>query len=362
MTFSDTEHTDSFEEVKSLAAERESGWICISRCTFEHPIVGAHKGSPRAVPGKGQPYSYMLAWIWLLREASFKSRVRVVSGIRYELGRSEIIASDAFLARAWNWSPKAVECFLKKLRGDKMISRGPQKGRLMSKLTICNYDKYQMGLQWQGGAEGGAAFESTGTTRKKVTNTVKGKTPPTPSGDEPVLPIIAEADAVNAPRVASETLTKTGNDPALAASEVRVAFERYNAIAKECGLPVAKMLTEDRARKIRAKLKAGGMETWDRVLTEVTRSKFLQGRVQGKDGRKPFKADLEFVLQPKSFNRLNEGFYTRNAGDVIAPTAKLTSAADIEALAAQERREYQDHLQAQRAKRAIEASQDGLDF
>jgi hypothetical protein len=357
MTFSDTEHTDSFEEVKSLAAERESGWICISRCTFEHPIVGAHKGSPRAVPGKGQPYSYMLAWIWLLREASFKSRVRVVSGIRYELGRSEIIASDAFLARAWNWSPKAVECFLKKLRGDKMISRGPQKGRLMSKLTICNYDKYQMGLQWQGGAEGGAAFESTGTTRKKVTNK-RSKTPPTPSGDEaPVLPFVAEADEANAPKVAHDTLTKTGNQAAISASEVQIAFERYNAMAARSGIPVARLLTDARARKIRAKLKLGGLETWDRVLGELSQSKFLCGKEAGRDGRR-FTADLEFILQEKSFNRLNDRAAAK-APAAQVPTVR--SQEEIQAAMNADRAAWQAS-EAVRKRKAMGVSQDPLDL
>ena len=80
------------------------------------------------------------------------------------------------------------------------------------------------------------------------------------------------------------------------------------------GLPRVKELTA--ARK--GYLKARWMENSDRqslswwesfFKTYVLPSDFLQGRVPGRDGGKPFKADLEWLTRPNNFVKVHEGRY-----------------------------------------------------
>lgn len=99
--------------------------------------------------------------------------------------------------------------------------------------------------------------------------------------------------------------------------EIRDAFDSYNVVANELGLPKARDLTEQRRRAIRSRLKAaGGLAAWHEALGNIRRSAFLTGKTD-----KGFLADLDFVCQAKSFQRLIEGYYGANGrappGNVI---------------------------------------------
>lgn len=85
---------------------------------------------------------------------------------------------------------------------------------------------------------------------------------------------------------------------------IKKAFDNYNIAAEELGLPVAKTLSEDRKKKLRARLKEHGMDGWNRALEAMEGASFLLG-----DNDRGWRADLDFLLQPKSFNRLIEGGY-----------------------------------------------------
>jgi hypothetical protein len=346
-------------------SEKTCGWLLTSRCMRSHPVVGSGRPGKAANPALGFCYSHREAWEWLLEEASYKPRLKVVHGQCYSLEVGDLVASIEFMAMAWNWTPKAVRWFLEKLGASEMVNRGTQKGRRMPVVSICNYSKYQMLQVQEGQASGQANAEITAPTRKKDKQGKRKSEVVTP--DAPALPFIAEADAVNIPKVGHETLTKTGNVAMVSASEVQIAFDKYNKLAVECGLPVARVLDESRAKKIKARLKAGGMEAWDNVLAEIAKSKFLRGMTPPSKGRtSPFQASLKIILQPDWFNDIGDGNYSQRKGDVappLRPAVNPLSQADIEVLAEKERREYQEHIQAQRAKRAAEkASQDNIDF
>lgn len=87
-------------------------------------------------------------------------------------------------------------------------------------------------------------------------------------------------------------------------SDCQKAFEAYNDCAAECGLPKAVKLTPDRKRKIAARLKDYGLDGWMQALDNIRRSRFLTG-----SNDRNFRADLDFVLQAKSFNKLHDGGY-----------------------------------------------------
>ncbi len=98
-----------------------------------------------------------------------------------------------------------------------------------------------------------------------------------------------------------EPLTPSNEGP----SEVRDAFDAYNATAARLGLAVAKKLTTDRVRKIKARLDDYGLEGWLKALGEIERSPFLLGKTQH-----AFTASLNFICQPTSFGNLHDGGYS----------------------------------------------------
>ena len=84
-------------------------------------------------------------------------------------------------------------------------------------------------------------------------------------------------------------------------------------------------MTEARRRSLRKRLADSGPALWAEALANVARSRWCRGMVPGKPGETPFKADLDFVLQTKSFQRLIEGFYNRGE-DAPPPAANASEA------------------------------------
>lgn len=86
--------------------------------------------------------------------------------------------------------------------------------------------------------------------------------------------------------------------------DARQAFDLYNQLASEVGIPTARDLTPARAKKLSAYLKEEGLSGWVSVLDAVRRSPHCLGR---NDRR--WKADLDFLLTPSRRTRLLEGSY-----------------------------------------------------
>jgi uncharacterized protein YdaU (DUF1376 family) len=123
-------------------------------------------------------------------------------------------------------------------------------------------------------------------TGAKASGLAKPKLTETPSPSP--LPVISEANA-------SSSSAKP--------DDVKAAFEIWNEAAQRLGLPRAEKLTERRRRDLRARLAEGGMPRWRAAIRAVEASKFCRG-LKG-----DFRADLDFVLQSRSFQRLLEGSY-----------------------------------------------------
>lgn len=81
-------------------------------------------------------------------------------------------------------------------------------------------------------------------------------------------------------------------------------LEAWNATAERIGLPKAKTLDATRERKARSLIKTRTIEDITEAIAAVERSPFCRG-----ENDRCWKADFDFLLQPKSFNRLIEGFY-----------------------------------------------------
>lgn len=101
--------------------------------------------------------------------------------------------------------------------------------------------------------------------------------------------------------------------------DVTQAFRLWNDMAGRYGLPLAADLTDARRRSIGKRLERGGLKAWRVAVDAVEASAFCRGQVPARDGSKPFKAHIDFVCQPSSFQKLIEGFYGRDAKAVEAP-------------------------------------------
>ena len=106
-----------------------SGTINVARSLWSDPTF------------KDSEVSQREAWIWLIAEASWKSRTRRFGSFVINLERAQLAVSTRFLAKAWRWSEARVRRYLDKLENQRMIQRGTDAG--ISVITICNYDKFQ---------------------------------------------------------------------------------------------------------------------------------------------------------------------------------------------------------------------------
>jgi hypothetical protein len=122
---------------------------------------------------------------------------------------------------------------------------------------------------------------------------------------EPELEPERISDA-NASSVISALPKPTGPEP----DEIKSAFDEWNLIAQRLGLPTARKLDAARRKAIRCRLVDGGLDAWREALSAVELSRYCRG-----DNDRGWRADLDFVCQPKSWRRLLEGSYGAGAGE-----------------------------------------------
>jgi len=106
-----------------------SGAVSISRALFDHPAF------------KDEPLTEREAWLWLIMEASWKSRDKRVGNSVVTAERGQLAASIRFMADAWKWGVARVQRFVKRLEKMEMICSKTDTG--VTVITICNYDKFQ---------------------------------------------------------------------------------------------------------------------------------------------------------------------------------------------------------------------------
>ena len=89
-----------------------------------------------------------------------------------------------------------------------------------------------------------------------------------------------------------------------APDDIQTAFDSYNLIAQELGLPLAQVLSDQRKAALRKRLKeCGGLEGWHVVLNKLGESAFLCGE------KTDFKCTLDFIITKSKFIRIMEGNY-----------------------------------------------------
>lgn len=156
-----------------------AGWVAVWRSVRTHPVVGFHLHATPCDPELGamQP---ALAWIDLIMECRYNAGMVDNNGRLMRLERGQVLGATSWLAKRWNWTPKAVRVWLDKLEAHGMISfvvaqnssqtnpwsnqslspaergqlNGRSRGRFANVISICNYGKYQHSPYAEGQVEG----------------------------------------------------------------------------------------------------------------------------------------------------------------------------------------------------------------
>jgi hypothetical protein len=222
------------------------------------------------------PYDRRSAWLWLITNAALKDHKANHKGAAVNIKRGQVFAGRDYLAKVWRWSPQNVRTFLRFLVSENMVEINQSNGHYANVLTICNYEKYQTPEKVRNQSDNQSLTSAqpvpNQTTTKDTKDTIDNTPLPPKGGPTP-------GDAIK-------------------------AFHAYNDTALRCGLQQAKSLTPDRQRRLIARLRDYGLDGWSVALANIERSSFLTGKNDN-----GWRADLDFLLQAKSFNKVHDGSY-----------------------------------------------------
>ena len=101
------------------------------------------------------------------------------------------------------------------------------------------------------------------------------------------------------------------------------AVELWNAMARRAGLATVKGLTDERRKRLRARLAEHGPDAFTEAIDAVERSPFCRGESNG-----GWRADFDFLLQASSFTKLIEGSYDRASRTRSSGPARFGSRED----------------------------------
>lgn len=99
----------------------------------------------------------------------------------------------------------------------------------------------------------------------------------------------------------NEDVSAEPTEPPLTKHEV---LEAWQARMVPLGFPAIRKLTAQRERLLRARLKDSTLDEWLQAMAALERSAFCRG-----ENDRGWRADFDFLLQPKSFTKLLEGAY-----------------------------------------------------
>ena len=127
-------------------------------------------------------------------------------------------------------------------------------------------------------------------------------TPVTPPNEyisnPPVPPVIS--DEMTSPAASDEP-----NEPEQPEKlKPEHVVEAWNELAERLGLAAVKKLPPTRNRQLASRIRQNTIEEFQTALAAIERSAFLRG-----ENDRGWRADFDFLLQPKSFTKLLEGAY-----------------------------------------------------
>ena len=110
----------------------ERGFVSVDRGVFDHPMFAP------------EPFTEREAWLWMIAEAAWKPMTVRAGRAVLQIDRGQIACSLRFLATRWKWPETTVRRFLSRLAagGDDALVV-IDAAQSVTRITICNYDKYQ---------------------------------------------------------------------------------------------------------------------------------------------------------------------------------------------------------------------------
>lgn len=105
------------------------------------------------------------------------------------------------------------------------------------------------------------------------------------------------------PQVISNEITPPADDLVLKPEHV---VEVWNERAPTWGLAPIRKLTPQRRRKLQTRIRENSIDEFTEAISAIGRSPFLRGE----NGR-GWRADFDWMLEPKNFTKLTEGTFDR---------------------------------------------------
>ena len=255
------------------------GFICISRGIVAHWIWS-------------NPVLFQ-RWVWMILSANYDDREVSFCYHRIMLHRGQLAVNLSYLSKIWHVSSQATHKFLVKLEDRGMVTRTVDDK--VTVITICNYDRYQlkMGTSVEGlvdGADNRMVDQVVNQTNKDN----KIKTEIEKTSDEVLCQVPLELDIPEA--VEKEYISW----------EKFISF--FNTAMRGKTIPKIRgyHLAEHRKRNIRARIREYGKDAVIEVVKKAAASSFLNG-----GGDKGFVADIDWMMGPRNFPKILDGFYDR---------------------------------------------------
>ena len=255
------------------------GFICISRGIVAHWIWS-------------NPVLFQ-RWVWMILSANYDDREVSFCYHRIMLHRGQLAVNLSYLSKIWHVSSQATHKFLVKLEDSGMVTRTVDDK--VTIITICNYDRYQlkMGASVDGlvdGADNRMVDQVVNQTNKDN----KIKTEIEKTSDEVLCQVPLELDMPEA--VEKEYISW----------EKFISF--FNTAMRGKTIPKIRgyHLAEHRKRNIRARIREYGKDAVIEVVKKAAASSFLNG-----GGDKGFVADIDWMMGPRNFPKILDGFYDR---------------------------------------------------
>lgn len=255
------------------------GFICISRGIVAHWIWS-------------NPVLFQ-RWVWMILSANYDDREVSFCYHRIMLHRGQLAVNLSYLSKIWHVSSQATHKFLVKLEDSGMVTRTVDDK--VTVITICNHDRYQlkMGASVDGlvdGADNRMVDQVVNQTNKDN----KIKTEIEKTSDEVLCQVPLELDMPEA--VEKEYISW----------EKFISF--FNTAMRGKTIPKIRgyHLAEHRKRNIRARIREYGKDAVIEVVKKAAASSFLNG-----GGDKGFVADIDWMMGPRNFPKILDGFYDR---------------------------------------------------
>jgi len=282
----------------------KSGWVAVSRGMREHWLVGFGQPVKAMNPDRGS-LSRAEAWIDLIMECRYEAGFVMNGGRKMSLQPGQLVGAVSYLAHRWNWSPQTVRTWLDKLEDDGMIDRNQpgvstgnnkQAGKQASVISVCNFDIYQV-------SDDGDATPEQQANNKQATSNQQAS-----NNNNKDNKGTREQDSPPTPKGGREPKSKKSPFSQTEIASTDAAFEVWNSVAANLGLPVVKSTTDSRRRRLASRLAdIGGLDNFKLALSAIPSVPFLMGKVPPRPGQDPFKLDIERLMQTDG-----------NLGDVLA--------------------------------------------